>query len=55
MSTSVGSGATGYAIVATHVLFSIIEIMINVKFINPVALRSQVHMSVVTNILLILF
>ena len=55
MSTSVGSSTAGYAIVATHVLFSIIEIMINVMFINPVALRSQVHMFDVTNILLILF
>ena len=55
MSISVGSGAAGYAIVATNVLFSIIEIMINLMFINPVALRSQVHMFDVTNILLILF
>ena len=53
MSTSVGFGAARYAIVATHVLFSIIEIMINVMFINPVALRSHLHMSDVTDILLI--
>jgi hypothetical protein len=54
MSTSVtGSGAVGYVVV--HPLFSAIKIMIISIVYMFLTLRSHVHMSDVTNILIICF
>ena len=54
MSTSAtGSGAAGYVVV--HPLFSAIKIMIISIVYMFVTLRSHVHMSNVTNILIIFF
>ena len=50
MSTSVGSGAAGYA-VATHPLLYMIKIMMISIMYMFVALRSHVHMCDVTNML----
>ena len=55
MWTSVSTSATAYATVATRVVFSIIEIMISIMFINLVVLRWHVHISDVTNMSLIFF
>jgi len=57
MSTSGNScgGAAGYATVATHLLFSVIKIMIKIMFNNTFSIGSHMHISDVTNMSLIIF
>lgn len=53
MSTSGnGFGAVGYAIIATHFLFSVFESMISMMFVNLLVTRSDMHLSNVINILI---
>ena len=54
MSTSISSGAAVYISDATRPLFSVIKMMINIKSMF-VTFRSHVHMSDVTNLLLVFF
>ena len=54
MSTSISSGAAVYISNATHPLFSVIKMMINIKSMF-VMFRSHVHMSDVLNLLLVFF
>jgi flagellar biosynthesis protein FlhB len=53
--TMTGSGAAGYATVATHLFFSMVKIMITMMLVVLLVARLHVHIFDATNMLLIYF